>query len=374
MKIMIVSRGYPTYKYKMNGIFEFDQAKALAAEGHEVIFAVVDVRSIRRWRKWGRTSFIKDGVEVETINFPIGNVPASVFYWASAIIFKILYKDILEKYGEPDIIHSHFLRMGYITVKALRETNIPIVLTEHLSTLNQRNIPIELQKIGNNTYSKVDKLITVSKPLSLSIEDKFYIGSEVVHNIIDISTFKYRKLEKEPEFTFVSTGSLIKRKNMDLLIEAVSVVQQSYPNIKLYIYGEGPEQKKLETLITTRNLNKNVFLEGLADRSVVATKMSKSHAFVLASKQETFGVAYAEALAMGLPVIATACGGPEEFVNSKNGILISVDDLNGLIEAILKMIRDYERYDKNQISKEITKKFGPKYIANKLLRIYLKLL
>ena len=54
MKILFVSRGYPTTKYALNGIFEFDQAKALAARGHEVIFAAVDLRSIRRWRRWGK--------------------------------------------------------------------------------------------------------------------------------------------------------------------------------------------------------------------------------------------------------------------------------------------------------------------------------
>ena len=46
MFILFISRGYPTDKYKMNGIFEFDQAKALAEAGHKVVFAAVDVRSI----------------------------------------------------------------------------------------------------------------------------------------------------------------------------------------------------------------------------------------------------------------------------------------------------------------------------------------
>ena len=53
MYILIVASGYPTEKYKLNGIFEFDQAVALSKMGHKVIYACVDLRSIRRKRKWG---------------------------------------------------------------------------------------------------------------------------------------------------------------------------------------------------------------------------------------------------------------------------------------------------------------------------------
>ena len=61
MKVLIISRGYPTGKYPLNGIFEFDQAKALANLGHKVIFASVDMRSIRRIRKWGIEKIKKEG-------------------------------------------------------------------------------------------------------------------------------------------------------------------------------------------------------------------------------------------------------------------------------------------------------------------------
>ena len=70
MRIFIVSRGYPSEKYVTNGIFEFDQAKALARNGHEVIFLVNDIRSLRRKRKWGRESLEKDGVKIESLNIP----------------------------------------------------------------------------------------------------------------------------------------------------------------------------------------------------------------------------------------------------------------------------------------------------------------
>jgi hypothetical protein len=70
----LVSRGYPTHKISHEWYFEFDQAKALAARGHEVIFTAVDLRSIRPWRRWGKESLVKDGVKIEAINLPLGQV------------------------------------------------------------------------------------------------------------------------------------------------------------------------------------------------------------------------------------------------------------------------------------------------------------
>lgn len=81
----------------------------------------------------------------------------------------------------------------------------------------------------------------------------------------------------------------------------------------------------------------------------IAEQLSKSDCFVLASQSETFGVAYIEALAMGVPVIATKCGGPEGFVNENNGIMIDVDSESQLIEAMKYMYNNSDKYDREEI-------------------------
>ena len=67
MYILTVSNGYPTDRYVGNGIFEFEQAKALAKAGHKVVFAAVDMRSVRRWRKWGFEHIEKEGIEIKNL-------------------------------------------------------------------------------------------------------------------------------------------------------------------------------------------------------------------------------------------------------------------------------------------------------------------
>ncbi len=375
MRLLIVSRGFPTEKYNLNGIFEYDQAKALVQAGNEVIFAAIDFRSIRRWRKWGYETLDKDGIHIEALNIPCGRIPKVILNKYREIALKKLYQKITDKYGEPDIIHSHFLEIGYATVKAFKETKIPIVLTEHLSSINQIEISAYLKKTGEFTYSKVNQLITVSSLLSDSIRRKFKVDSIVVPNVIDSSSFSFDANKNRSDgFVFITTGGLVKRKGIDILIKAFYDAFKDKTEVSLYIYGEGEERKNLEELIRYYGLNKQVFLMGLTDRKIIAKRMQESHCFVLASKLETFGVAYIEAMATGLPVIATKCGGPEDFVNKRNGVLIAVDDHRELSEAMQHMRGNMNDYDGAAISLEIRNKFSSDAVAGQLMNVYLDLL
>lgn len=369
MKVLIIARGYPTEKYKMNGIFEFDQAKALVEAGIEVVYAAVDVRSIRRWRKWGYESFEQDGVQVEAINIPGGRIPKTILRKMRMHGLKNLYNRIEKKYGKSDVIHSHFLNYGNIATKVLAKQNIPILPTEHLSAMNNKVLEPSLITLGSETYPKVDKLITVSEALANNIERKFGVKATVIPNMVDTESFNYIN-RKNDDYVFVSTGGLIPRKNMDMIVDSFNIAFKDKKKVKLYIFGEGAERSKLEQMIAEYQLTEQIFLMGLRDRKEIAKRMHESDCFVLASKLETFGVAYIEALAAGLPVIATNCGGPEEFVHKDNGILIEVDDAEALTNSMLKMYRESNKFDRKKISKEMVDKFSPETIAKRLTEIY----
>jgi glycosyltransferase involved in cell wall biosynthesis len=371
MYILIVSRGYPSDEYKMNGIFEFDQAKALVKAGYEVVFVAVDLRSFRRKRKWGFESFKKDKVQIEAINIPCGGISKPIQNKFRILALRELYKRIEKKYGKPDIVHAHFLDNGYATVNVFNKSNIPLILTEHLSSMNQDIINPSLMKLGKQTYPKFQKVITVSEMLAKNLYSKFGIKASVVSNIIDTNSFKYCYKKKESRsFCFIAIGSLIKRKGMDILIDSFNISFKENKNVYLYIYGDGPERSNLEKKIKGYGLNNQIFLMGLVDRKELAEKMNKSDCFVLASRLETFGVVYIEALAMGLPVIGTKCGGPETFVNNENGLLISVDDMEKLSDAMKYIYINIHKYDKLKIAKEIRDLFSPKSITEELGKIY----
>lgn len=373
MKILFVSRGYPTTKYAMNGIFEFDQAKALAARGHEVIFAAVDLRSIRRWRRWGRESLVKNGVKIEALNIPLGRFPDWILHSFGIIGLKYLYRECFQKYGKPDVVHAHFTGSAYTSAKALHDHQLPIIMTEHSSVINKARLSENQMNTARYAYDNVNEIVAVSPSLQKTILKKFGHHSKYIPNMVDLATFGFDEaFKEEAHYKIVSIGNLIPLKAMDILIKQFAKFKAIVADASLEIFGEGPERKNLEFLIKSLNIEGSVKLHGLCPRQILAATLKRSAAFVLASRSETFGVAYIEALSCGVPVIATKCGGPEGFVHKGNGILVPVDDEEALLDAMKAMYRNKDRYNRKQIAAETAMMFSPDAVAAQLEEVYQK--
>ena len=373
---MFVSRGYPTGKYPLLGVFEYDQACALVRAGHQIIYAVVDLRSLRRWRKWGFKSLRRDGINIEAINIPCGRLPRLILNFCGVTAFKLLYKRIVKKYGIPDVVHSHFVSPGYYSSCILKDSNVPLVHTEHSYDMHAETLSTKWYNLGKKVYPNVDIVIAVSKSLADNIEKHFGTKSLVIHNIVDTSLFRYVEKKRDRisnKFKFISVGHLQPLKKMDLLIRSFYGAFKNDPTVELYIYGEGGERINLEKIIEEHCLTNRVHLMGYASRDVIAAKMAECDSFVLASESETFGVVYVEAMAAGLPVIATKSGGPEDFIDDTNGIIVSVNDESALIEALQEMRFSRERYNSNVISSNARDRFSSTNIAKQISDVYCSL-
>lgn len=385
MYVLLITSGYPTFTYLGNGIFEFDQAKALQVAGCKVIFAAVDLRSIRRWRKWGFEHLFKDGVEIYAVNLPLGRVPQALLNFFGKLGIKKLYKKIKKDHGEPDIIHAHFLGMGEIAL-ALREMtkSSKFVLTEHSSSViqNTNDMASWIKTSAASIYSKYDKVIAVSQTLADKINFDFNANAVCIPNMYDDKIF-YLKQDKVPSsrFQFVFVGNLIKSKNPVFCtecfynaFESVNFLTSKREKICLSVIGDGPEHEECIRTIDKLGIKDTVKLWGRLQREQIAEIMNESKCFVLPSKYETFGVVYLEAMACGLPVIATRCGGPESFVDESNGILIPVDDKSALVSAFKYMLNNADNFDSDIIAKTTAIKFSPSAVAQKIMNVYENLL
>ncbi|MCJ7689358.1 MAG: glycosyltransferase, partial [Clostridiaceae bacterium] len=357
-------------KYKMNGIFEFDQAKALAKAGCKVVFAAIDVRSIRRWRKWGLERHEVEGVNVYVINIPVGRLPKVILHKVMSIGIKILYKFILKELGKPDVLHAHFTEVGYAASTLKQQINVPLVITEHSSLFINPVIGKQLFNTAILAYAQADAVLAVSPALVNTIKNKFNIEAMYVPNVVDTDIFAYTLKGVSKTFNFLSIGNLIYRKRMDLTIEAFYSAFPDFSQVTLTIFGEGDERSKIEEIIKKYHLESRVELMGMCSRSIIKEKLKSSDCFVLASRAETFGVVYIEALATGVPVIATMCGGPETFVHKDNGCMVPVDDFDALVGAMKYMYKNSMEFDREKISAETKRKFSPEYVSKRLVEIY----
>lgn len=375
MNVFVISRGLPE---EGSGIFEFDQAKALADYGHNVTFIALDLRSIRRRRMFGIQALRKHSMNIVRVSFPIGALSWKIFYrFGEKFLIKGLKKAI-KCYGMCDIIHTHFFENGYISLKAVEKVcpGVPIVLTEHSSAINKplQYIDCYKKKIAYYTYNNVDYLITVSESLAKRIKENFGVKSKVIYNVADLSLFKAKYIPDENRvIDFISVGNLKSNKRMDLLIRCFCKAFHNDSNKKLIICGDGPEYSDLKKVMKDCGAGKNVVLAGKRSRSEIAEYFNESKAFILLSKSETFGVAFIEAMAAGLPVISTKSGGPECFITNDTGMLVEDDDMS-IVAAMKKILKEQAKYDRNAISRYANDNFAPNIIAGKLTITYKEIL
>ncbi|MFQ7742975.1 MAG: glycosyltransferase [Odoribacter splanchnicus] len=371
MYVCIVASAFPTVKYPLSGIFELDQAKALKTAGCKVVLLTVDLRSIRRLRRWGIYHTIREGIDIYNISLPLGRVSGKIFHEVGKRALFSLFKKVVKEQGMPDIVHAHFTGMGAITSVLKIKYRLPFVVTEHGSNMNRDIIGLKDIFLGNLAYNNVDQLISVSSSLQKHIGKNFGVKSVVIPNIVDVTNIMRSPVPHEI-FTFISIGNLIEGKGFDLLIKAFKIFKDR--PIRLLIIGEGEQRAFLNTLIADLGLEKQVVLLGLKSRQEISAYLNGSDVFILASRGETFGVVYIEALLAGLPVIATKCGGPEDFVNDTNGLLIECEDVKGLEDALLRMYEKIDDYDGNKISSDCLQRFSPHAVASALMTVYRQIL
>lgn len=370
MKVFVISKGMPTEKYPLNGIFEFDQAKALAKVGNDVAMLVIDFRSRSYKRKYGFSEYEKEGIKVFELSLPLG-----VYRRALPILRHLLlglYKKAVKSFGEPDVIHAHFYSIAAIASVLKKRFAVPFVITEHSSKLNIniKNISELDIKLARKAYQNADKVIAVSNALAENLKNNFNVDAEVIHNIVDVSHFQYVNREPKDTFTFISVGNLISIKGFDLLIEAFVTAFKNDKSVFLKIVGAGPEMNNLQDLVNKYDMNENILLLNEVGRDKLKDIYPEGDAFVLASSSETFGVVFIEAMATGMPVIATDCGGPSDFVNEQNGYLIPVNDKQSLVDALMNMRNNAYSFNSLEISEMCVKKFSPESIASALTKLY----
>ncbi len=159
---------------------------------------------------------------------------------------------------------------------------------------------------------------------------------------IGIDTGKINTITPSPEHSdIIFVGRLIKEKNPDLLVDAVALVLPEYPDLRVLLIGQGPEEKKIQDMIRQKNLEDVVLLHGFYEsHEDLMAALKSSRIFVLPSTREGFGISALEALACGLPVVTIdhPANAIRDLINGNNGFLcsLSAGDLAGTIRLALQ--------------------------------------
>ena len=376
MRILFISRGWPSEQQPQCGNFERDQAIALSERGHQVISLYLDVHPEFHSKKLGITREQKDGVVVYCLY--------AGSYWVEfvkhispwlqskvvAVLFYYLVNSVIRKEGKPDLVYGHYLWFCRRALAIKRKYGIPAVGTEHWSEMGYTNIEEGYKRLAAKTYPYLDKQLVVSDALRENILKNIGIDTTVVYDTYGKEFYYKEHIKKDETVRFVLTGSLLPIKGFDLVIQALGEGVTLPKNLQFTIIGDGPEKEKLLGMVEEYHLSDIVHLVGSQTRTYIANALQEADVYILSSHLETFGVAPVEALACGVPVIATDCGGSRSYMNDFNGLLIPIDDVKAMSEAISYMAEHYLEYDRKRIAEDCRQRFSSEVIGKQLESIF----
>jgi glycosyltransferase involved in cell wall biosynthesis len=179
----------------------------------------------------------------------------------------------------------------------------------------------------------------------------------------------FKKFEKG-KLTFVSVGNFVPRKGYDMLIEAFSAVATKYPNARLKLVGNGYEEAKLKDLVKRLDIPEQVIFTGRVENSQIPKVYAESDVYVAMPTEEAFGHVYIEAIATGLPIIATETVGSNEIMKNKNiGTIIPQADTSAMASQMERFLANPSLL--KQLSSNARKEFERRYDLNVIIPRYI---
>lgn len=287
-----------------------------------------------------------------------------------------LFRDYVKENGVPDILHAHVMFNGGLLANRIsKHFGIKFVITEHYSGYALGRVKKWQMRLAKKAALRASACVAVSEKFCNLLDEvyEFESGSwRYVPNFIPdlfFSTDIHKIKPNNHNFTLCNVSLLSKNKGVDRLVKAFASSNSINQNTQLVVVGKGPELDNLKKLAKELAVTNSVRFLGDVGRDSIIGVISECDVLVVSSLYETFGIVLIEALALGKPVIATKCGGPESIVTDNNGILVD-GTVSQLTKAIDKMHDTIGNYDAESLRRNCYQKFGAPIVVYQIQEIY----
>jgi len=165
----------------------------------------------------------------------------------------------------------------------------------------------------------------------------------------------------------VCVGRFYPSKGQDVLIRAVALLKQTFPDVRVEFLGEGPAMEECKALAEVLGVSKQCVFSGQVSHDEVLRKMSLATATVVPSRSEAFGLVNIESMAVGTPVVASAVGGIVEIIrDGVDGFLVQPDDPDALAVALRRLLENPAL--RSEMSSHARERFLAKFEQGRLVR------
>lgn len=279
----------------------------------------------------------------------------------------------------PDIVHTHLYRADIAGTTIARLLRVPVVVASvhnlDLETNYQRIKPMVL-----SAYRRASGVIAISHAVRRQLIESYGLQESQVRTIhygLDTNDWPAPDRSQNQDAVLGTVGRLAYQKGYDVLLSALSKVSVALPSIHLRIIGHDDEglRRKLEDQAKDLNVVRHVAFEGFSDS--IRRELLDMDVFVLASRWEGFGLVLLEAMAAGLPVVATKVGPiPEICLEDVTALLVPPNDAEALADALQRLAVDTELRTRLGAAgrQRFLESFSSSVTAKKTISVYEELL
>lgn len=304
-----------------------------------------------------------------SISYPKSRFKLIAFLWYLKAV-RLSLRHLKKIDFDPDIIHCHVAGRNLWMANRFF-ARVPKILSEHWSGYVNGNFDKQSFIVKRHMIQQINKcdvVTSVSDHLSQSMYEKG-VNNGIV-KLQNVIRFKEKlELSSQVEMSFLMVADLVDEvKNVSGVIEAMNQLTKDYPFFKLVIIGDGPDMEILKNKAC--NLEDHIHFVGRLAQDKVQDFLVKADCLIVNSNHETYSMITIESILTGCPVIATRCGGPEQFVNAENGILIPKSNLDGLKQAMKDLHRNRMNYEPQKVRNSVQGDYSESSLEAKLNSIY----
>lgn len=341
MRIGIIC--YPSYGG--SGVIATELGKRLAKRGHEVHFVSYD-------RPFKLNMFHQNIYyhEVEVLDYPLFKFPPYMIALASKIAE-------VSKWANLDLVHVHYAIphavSAFLAKQLVPNKKLPFVTTLHGTDITVVGHEPQFYDITKFSIEASDAVTAVSQSLREDTVSVFKISRDiqVIYNFIDSEEYHRVEVPKlklryaaagEKVLIHISNFRPVKR--LKDVVDIFEGVSKEVP-ARLLMVGDGPEGPAVHQYISSKGLTDRVHFLGKQER--VVELLSISDLCLLPSEKESFGLVALEAMACGVPVIASITGGLPEIVrDGENGFLLPVGNVEAMAYKAVKILTNSSLWDR----------------------------
>ena len=346
-KICLVTHFFPPH---MGGIekVSYEQSKRLTKSDYQIDVLTSKIKGRNEHPAKGITVFHYSTLNLAErigVPYPLLSIEA--------------YRKFAQVIKKCDLVHAHghVYMSSYMAGKVAKKYKKPFILTQHNTFIDYQSMLNILEHLNDLTIGKAvlkdaDRVIVVSKKTR---EYVLKLGADksktsVIYNGVDIDHFHPRnKGESRKKLSLpknrkiiLSVRRLVYKNGLDTLIESAPLVARDHPDTLFVVAGKGPSRKLIEDRIKELGIEDNIKLTGFVPDKLLPVYYDATDYFVLPSASgEGLPLVLLEAMACGLPVIATTVGGtPEIIKHMKNGVLVPPRNPEAMAETISKLLSE----------------------------------